>query len=265
MQTVFESASALEYLKSQTKYHKGVYRYKSQLAEAAGCQLSYLSQILSGKVNLNPDQAAGLSSFWNHSSLETDYFIELVYLDRAGTPRLRSLIQRRLEIIKLEAGKLSAKITQLESAVPPTALYYSTWYYAAAHILLSIPGYSDGRKIAERLGITAEQANQALLILEDLGFAKRGKAGWSIDNINVHIPRESPLHETNHTHWRLKSIEGVQKKRDVLSYTGLHSLSRADVETVRLLAADFLSRARKTMQTSPEEDLICLNCDLFVL
>ena len=69
----FEFSRALDYLDAQIRSNKTVYRYKSSLSEAAGCQLSYLSQVLAGKAQLNPDHAAGLSGFWGHSDFESDF------------------------------------------------------------------------------------------------------------------------------------------------------------------------------------------------
>lgn len=265
MRNLFVFSSAVGYLKSRVEESSGTYRYKSSLAEAAGCQLSYLSQILSGKALLSLDQAVGLAELWQLSSLETDYFLELVQLERAGTPKLKNILKRRITEIKKEGERLTSRITQLENQIVPDSSYYLTWYYTAIHILLTIPSFDSEAPIGKRLGISIEKVRQGLEILEKLGFAQLQKGRWRNVKSNVHIPRESPLHELNHFHWRNQSVSAVQNRRDALSYTGIHSLSRKHLDEIKELAARFLAKARHIIETSPEEELICLNCDLFLV
>lgn len=263
MQAIFQIQTAVGFLKQQIQANQGVHRYKTLLSQAAGCQLSYLSQILAGKVHLNPDQAVGLCSFWKLSSLESEYFLELVHLARAGTARLREVTRQRLEKLRKESERLSARVPQIEAGAQPATAYYSAWYYTAIHILLSIPGFEKETALADRLGIPVDRVRQALGTLESLTLVQRKEKGWVLSNPSVHIPRESPLHELNHAHWRWKSIEAVQKHRDRVSYTGIHSLSRADVEVLKEYALEFLARSRALIEDSPPEQMVCLNCDLF--
>ena len=71
--------------------------FKTELARAAGCTPSYLSQVVSGKPELTPDQAVAIADFLRLGPTETEFFLILVDQSRAGTPRLKSYLQKKLE------------------------------------------------------------------------------------------------------------------------------------------------------------------------
>ena len=85
--SVFESLDYKRYMRQQIAAHGDVYGYKSRLAAAAGCQKSYLSQVLNGAHDLTLEHAAGLAAFWQLPRLDGEYFMELVNWARASSPR----------------------------------------------------------------------------------------------------------------------------------------------------------------------------------
>lgn len=266
MPNLYESPTALAYLKGHIADNRGVHRYKTQLAEAAQCQLSYLSQVLAEKVLLNADHAAGLSDFWKLSDSESEFFLDLVALARASTPRLKQKLLHRLEKAKQVASRLSSKIPPAERHIAPGVSYYSAWYYTAVHILISIPGYQNENAIAERLGVSIPRVRQAIETLATLKLITRSSdKKWMLGTRSVHMDRESPLHPLHHTQWRLRAVDAIERQRDRVSYTGVHSISRADLDTLKEKLTDFLADARRLINPSPEEELVCLACDLFVV
>jgi len=60
--------------------------YRKRLADEAGCQPSYLSQMLKGSVELTLEQAERLCGFWKLDELEAEIFLNLVLMGRAGSP-----------------------------------------------------------------------------------------------------------------------------------------------------------------------------------
>ncbi len=74
--------------------------YKSRLAEAAGCQNSYLSKVLSQAVHLTQDQGFGLSKFWNLMPVEEEYFLTLIQLERAGSLAYKNRLSEKLDELR---------------------------------------------------------------------------------------------------------------------------------------------------------------------
>src|SRR5436309_16129314 len=93
---LFTYTSYKAYLIDRIEQNKDLRGYQSQLARAAGCQRSFLSQVLNGKFDLSREHAAELSRFWGLDPLETEYFIGLVDLARAGSGHLRKLTETKL-------------------------------------------------------------------------------------------------------------------------------------------------------------------------
>src|SRR5688500_3877864 len=118
---LFDCDSPLQFLKRQIDANQGVFRYKSRLAEAAGCQRSYLSQVLAKKALLSPEQAMGLADFWGLSSREADFFLMLVLHERAGTARLRGKLAQKLEGLRQEGSTLSGRLKEIELGKTPPA------------------------------------------------------------------------------------------------------------------------------------------------
>lgn len=89
--------SSVEVLKRQVQLHASEWGYKTRLAVAAGCQKSYISQVLAGIHPLQVEHMCGLAEFWKATETELEYLINLVSYERAGTSGLRNYYRRRLE------------------------------------------------------------------------------------------------------------------------------------------------------------------------
>lgn len=98
--TFFEEEDYLEIIRMQMREFGRKRGYQTQLAREAGCQVSYFSQVLSGRAQLSMEQAAGLAAFWKFDELKTDYFIALVALHRAGTQALKDKITRDIQRLR---------------------------------------------------------------------------------------------------------------------------------------------------------------------
>src|ERR1700761_9610789 len=73
---------------------------KSHLASAAGCQRSFLSQVLSGAVNMTLEQALGMAKYIGLSASETDYFYSLVGLARASLPEAKTYYTEKMNSLR---------------------------------------------------------------------------------------------------------------------------------------------------------------------
>ncbi|MBI1861558.1 MAG: hypothetical protein HYR96_11635 [Deltaproteobacteria bacterium] len=77
-----------------------------KMALHLGVHPTLITLIFRGDRHLTSDQAADLCSYLHLSEIESDYFVTLVELQRAGRPGLRQLLERRKERLKQALGQL---------------------------------------------------------------------------------------------------------------------------------------------------------------
>jgi uncharacterized protein (TIGR02147 family) len=263
MSHIFQFEDYRDFLRDQISRAVPIAGAKGRLARAAGCSPSYVSRVLGSEVHLTPEQAAGLAHHWRLSSGETEYFLELLYFARAGTPVLRQVIQRRLGHLRQEHESLSArlKVTSL-SGEELRAFYYSAWYVAAIHVLVSIPGFDSAERIARHLSLPEPVVQDTMERLKAALLLENKKGRWYVGPSQIHMGRESPYAGWHHANWRFRAL--IDRDKDsAIHYTGLHSLSRKDAALIRNRLLSMLEENSQRVRDSKEEALFCLNLDYF--
>ena len=265
METLFKYDDYKIYLRDRIDENQGFRGYQAQLATAAGCQRSFFSQVLRGDMNLSRDHGAELCQFWGLSLEESDYFLALIDLARAGSRALKQMTQTKLAKFKEEALNLSRKFEKKEiTDAEARSTYYSSWYWSAIHILVAIPQYNSATAIAERLELPIDLVKNTLIELESFGLVKRSGNTWAVGNRDLHLGEASPLNEMNHTNWRSRAILNVQKKdKDSLHYTSVIAVSTKDSKRIHEILVESIVKSREIVLPSPEEELFCLTCSFF--
>ncbi len=99
-------ATKLDYrivLNNMIEHNSAVKGYRTQLAKAAGVQLSYLLAVTKGKARFTPDQAFDLCRYWNFSESETEKFVLQVLLEKATSHGWKKFLLDRIEQIEQTA------------------------------------------------------------------------------------------------------------------------------------------------------------------
>lgn len=263
-QSIFKYSSYVKYLNdlSAAAEIRGIL---SRWAEAAGCQRSYLSNVLGGRAGLNRDQGFRLSEFLRHTERERNYFLLLVELEKDPSPSYKEYLRGQLAQLKREEENLQKKLER--PAFQPEGVqstYYSSWHRSAIHILVSIPEFQTISSISEHLGISSSLTEKILEELVSMGFVARNGSRYSWQSGDIHVPEHSPLVTLHHQHWRLKAIEDAQMKpADSVHFTSVYSLSRTDLEDVKFQILDMIKNYHVRARASKEEILVCFNADLF--
>ncbi|MGE0173222.1 MAG: DUF4423 domain-containing protein [Oligoflexales bacterium] len=238
--------------------------YRSALANAAGCGKSFLSQALNSSVQLTLDHGAGLCAFWNLDDARTDFFLDLMNLERAATLVLKKRIEKRLKTARTESKQLVSRSAQEMnlSAGLKEAIYYSSWHYAAVHTLTAVPGYQKPPAIAQRLDLPTLLVERTLRDLAAIGLVESKGNLWTVKGASIHLPKESPLSSINQTSWRNQAMRhlGV-RPYDGIHYSALFALSRADATKLHNHFNEAIAHALKVVEPSHEEELFCLNLD----
>lgn len=263
--TIFEFDNYKSFIKAKIAGNKTERAYQSKLAEAIGCQKSFFSQVLGGEPHLTPDHAAKLCRFWEFTTEESNYFLNLVLLNRAGSPELRSLLASQMRELKNRRQNLTEKIRwPTISERPGDDLYYTSWYWGAIHMLVSVPKYQTAESIARRLLLPVDTVEAALKWLSERGLIKKGKSGFEVARNLTYLPNTSPMIEMHHFNWRQRALGNIQRQdTSALHYSAAFALSVDDFNEIKEVIVNFIERLNQKIEPSPCEDVACFNCDLF--
>ena len=225
-----------------------------------------VSQVFRGSKNLTLEQACGLCEYLALGQAESEYFLALVQLERAGTGRLRATLQTQLARMRERANELAARVPHGRKLTDEDkAVFYSNWYYSGVRLASSIPGCDDARSIAAYLGLPETLVSQVLSFLLATGLCVEKDGRIEVAPQSTHLDNASPLIGRHHANWRLKAIESYpafSTHRD-LAYSGLMSVSRADAGRIRSQLLGHVESLVAQAVPSACEELFCLNVDWF--
>lgn len=261
---VFESTSYKNFLNGYIKQteRRGVI---SELARAAGCTHSYMSQVLNGKPDLTPDQAWALTEHLSFSKDESDYFFTMLLFDRAVSPKLKKSLETKLKSLRssqLQTAKVVSNTTDQQLQVELRDKYYSQWSIGAVHILTASEGFQTIDSLSKRLAIPTTEIEEHLKWLVESKLVKKVGNRFVHSGHSVHLPTESIHNRINHLNWRLRSVDS-SAKGDEVHYTSIFTISKDDWDVLRASLLKFIDSQRKKIQSSGSEEGFAFCCDLF--
>jgi uncharacterized protein (TIGR02147 family) len=262
----YQYSSSLEIIVAHVLVSTEERGYKARLAAAAGCQRSFLSQVLAGAHTLTPEHGVGLAQFWGMRKSERDYFVDMINFERAGTPALRDLLSERINDAKAKAGDLSVRFQAPTLPHDAMEIYYSTWLYAAVHMLLTVAQWQLPSELSHRLQLPLGTVREVLQTLVNLGLAKLSGNRYIAIKPIIHLPKDSQLNRFNHGTWRQYAMhKTLHDSRSEIHYTAIYSLSRQDQRRLQEMVQDFIDSTRRVVEPSKEEEVVALLIDYFVV
>jgi uncharacterized protein (TIGR02147 family) len=264
--SVFAHKDYRSFLKETIAAKDGTSRgFKSRLAEELGCQRTFISQVLSGNADFNSDHADAFCRMIGLEDEESDFFLTLVSIARAGSEKLKSRLHRKLEALKEQQSVLKNRFKEKKTlSVDDQHEYYSTWLYGAIRVLLSIPKYQSRSAVESYFRLPPERIHSALqfLLSRQLIVEKGKRLETGVQH--MYLGNDSKLVIKHHTNWRLKAIDSMEFERPTdLHFSSVYSLSREDAAFVRERLMDALKEVRDKIKPSPEECMYTLCLDYF--
>lgn len=241
------------------------YGQLSQLARQISVHTSLISQILKGHKELTTDQAALVTEYFQMNESETEYFVQLVHLQRAGNQASRKIYSMRLQKLKEKTEKISnrVKVTAKLSA-EVRAVFYSDWTYTAVRQTVAILHNPDAHSIGSYLGLPPKKVQPILDFLIQAGLCKIISSKLTTGTASTHLDSDSPWIKVHHINWRQKSIQNMELQNDSdIHYTAPMTLSKKDVALVREKLIQYIEEINSIVDPSPSEELCCLNIDWF--
>ncbi len=260
-QKVFTFNSYKKYLRLRVS-ERGVL---SQLAEAAGCQRSYFSRVLSTEVHLTPDHGFRLCEFWQFTSEEHEYFMTLLEFERAADAKYRRHLQSKLKKLEKTYEDLSLRTNlKLESSEKDLFLYHSSWHWAAIHMLTAVPRFQTVASICKRLNLSEDIVTQSLKHLRSIGYVENQGHRWSYVRGETFISRNSSFLPIFHQNWRLRAVQdSLDLKTDAVHFSNVQSLSEEDFSRLKKMLVDFIDSCLKISAPSPPEEVVAFTFDIF--
>lgn len=266
MVSIFEYSSYRSYLQAWIESQGArAYGLKGKIAQALGISSSLLSQVLKEEKSLTPDQASDLSDFMALNELESEYLHLLVELARAGTPKYREKLSRKMRGLQQQSQKIGKRVPRnKELSDEQKAIYYSSWLYTGLRNLVAVPGMDQVQALSEHTKIEPQVIQRIIRFLVENGLCVEEKGKISYGPASTHVDRESPFVNKHHQNWRFQAIQHMERRRDRdVFFTSPMSLSKEVVEEVRKMIPNFIQSVMKVTGPSASETVACLNIDWF--
>lgn len=238
---------------------------KRNMAAFLGCQTAYISQVLNQHVNFSLEQAVKMNQFFEHNKEESRFFLLLVQYQRAGSKDLEKFLKTEMDEILEKRSNLKERLNIKDSLDETNQhIYYSAWYYAAVHILLSIPAYQSAKAISNHLRLPIKQIQEILSFLETTGLAVHKKGKYEIGLTRIHLSKTSVQIRRHHTNWRNQAITSIDKnEEEALHYSSVLSMSDKDVPKIKEIMIKAIEECREIIKVSKEERLQIMTMDFF--
>ena len=265
--SVFDYVDYREFVADRLTVTGSTRGYRSRLAETLGVQSAFISQVLNKKLHFGLEQAMTVARFLNLSDQETDYFLLLVHKGRAGSVDLEEYYTKKLRQIKKQREEIKGRIqTTTSISEADQTRYFSSWIYAAIHVLLTVPKYQNVQSLANRLQIPRESVEAYLNFLTKIVLAEKKQNKIVAGKNRIHIGSDNPNIIKHHANWRLQCLRSLDRNAlDDQHYSSVMSLSLKDAAKIKSMWLDFLEKLEPIIRDSPEEETFVLTWDFFRL
>lgn len=224
---------------------------------------SLLSQVLNGSRNFSTEQSLLAAEFFGLNERETDFYLQLVQHERAGSVKLKNYYQGKLK--KLRAKSLAAG-SRIKATSPMTevekAYFYSDIYSSFIRLLASLPQVKTKEDIIELVSLPRAKVNERIDFLLEKGLMIQTEQGLDLGQGKTHLPADSSLVARHHTNWRLETLKSFDKlgSHDLV-FTAPMSLAKKDFQQLRKEILKLIDHFSKTVSSSKAETVACLNID----
>lgn len=236
-----------------------------RLSKLLNVNTSMITHIFKGDAQLTIEQALLVAEDIGLNSLEQDYFLNLVQIERAGNMSTKSYFEKKLKEKKEHFMKLSSRV---ENTVvieeKDQATFYSHWYFSAIRLLTAIPQFQQPRPIATELGLSLRTVTGALEFLVRTNLCTFDGSRYRYGPAKTFLERDSVFVARHHANWRqLAMLKQTQPFEQDFSFTCPTAISENDFMKIREEILRLIEKFYLIADPSPSEQLVCLNLDWF--
>jgi uncharacterized protein (TIGR02147 family) len=254
------------YLKALCALETSQRGFRARLSRAAGCQASYFSQMIQGRVHLTEDQIIGIAFDLDLAPDETEFLLLLLRHEKAGTKKLKEYIEKQIQRSKLEYQNLKNRVVA-KGTVPMhevLGVYFSSWIYSAVHLLTSSEETQTVEAISSRLHLPATKTKETLEFLQSSHFVEKKGLRWIYKSGAIHIEKCSPFQPAvQMTRRELATRSIALNSGDAVHFSSLFTIDEADFHKIRELLSKYVEASHKQIERSGTSRLACMCLDLF--
>jgi uncharacterized protein (TIGR02147 family) len=223
-----------------------------------------MSQVFRGDRDITLEQALELGQFIGFTDIERDYFLLLVQKARAGTEKLKKVLQIQIETLATSALSLKNRIKHQKFSDEDKAVFYSHWYFSAVRLGVSLPHLNNISSLAEYLDLDRALVSKVFIFLLKNKLIVENEKGFDMGPQVTHVGHDSPFVNRHHSNWRIQALRAMEKSRETnLFYTGPMALSNSVAKEIHQTIVDLIEKSTKKVAASDSETLRCLNIDWF--
>lgn len=239
-----------------------------QLAEAAGIQPSFFTNVLKRRFDFNPDQLYAIGAALDFSSAERRFLLLLLEYQRSTHKARREELKKEIEGIRKEHQKTERHISIDSVDLSPNAMaeYYLDPFVQLVHVHLNLATYSsDTEKLRVALGLSRQHLQQIIATLVRIGYVKSENGRLKVIASDKHLPKEDPLCGPHQALMRLKSIDQLQRISADERYSVSATLTGSPETRTQLQEAflKFLKDAEAIVKSAESRHVYQMNFDLF--
>ena len=174
MISIYEFTNYRHYIQKRFfEMPKKGYGQSHRLATHLGVHTTLVSQVLKGLKTFTLEQASLASEFLGLTESESEFFLLLVQLDRAGNEPLRKILKRQIQEMKKKSFELANRLqAEKKLSAEKRAVFYSDWSYSAVRQLSAIKGFHSLDSIADYFDFSTKQTKLILDFLIGTGLCK---------------------------------------------------------------------------------------------
>jgi uncharacterized protein (TIGR02147 family) len=256
MKSVYSFSSYREYLKyyyNEMKQAPGGFTFRAFAAKAGINAPATLLYVMEGKRGLTKSSAHQYANALGLSKRETEYFINLVFYDKAKTIKkkavfLQNLMEMRKNIFRVQKDKYD---------------FFDKWYHSAVRELVNIFPVKDNFKELGRIispQISKSKARKSLELLERLEYIKKDENGFyrQTESIIQTGPVQDYAILKFQTEMLQKGLESFERlaKKDKMSSGTTFSISKETFEIFKEKARQFRKELLEIAKTDPNPERV---------
>ncbi len=263
---VYDYSSYKDYILARVKaMPRGGHGQFMKMAKHIGANPVVVSQVMKGDRDFSDEQALRLTDFFGLTTMESEYFMRMVALEKAGTHDLKRFHRDALAALKRQAHATKNRVAAHQELDDSTkSVFYSDWIYSAVRLLTTIEGYQTADAIAEHLDISHARVNEIVEFLLSVGLVRKEGDRLAIGVLSTHLDAQSRFVNNHHRNWRIRGLQALNTRTpDDLFYTAPCTLSQDDFMILRKEMVQLMASLTKRVPNSEPRTLACLNIDWF--
>lgn len=264
MKTLFELSDYKAWMKQRIRsLPRGGHGELSRIAQHLGVHVTLVSHILKADKDFTVEQGYLLTEYFGLTELETEFFILLVQINRAGNHKLHSFYNRQLGQLKTKSLDLQSRFNvDRRLSLEESSKFYSSWLYSAVRIFTSIHDGCTRSQIQSYFHLGDSETDEILEFLIECKLCQKQGDRYSVGPQTTHLPFGSTFLKSHLKNWRIKALESANGlSADEVMYSSCLSLSEKDFKMLREKMAALIQDVQLTVKTTIPSKMVVFNLD----